>query len=89
MTVNARYGQGPTATISHHRGRETSCRLPRRWWHAAWSGDPFTAGRFKTEAKASLPIATSSPDLEEVFDGLQKRRFAIRADHQVAEWSPG
>lgn len=58
------------------------------WWERAWVSNPGTAGRFTAEAQASLPIPASRDDLGAVFTGLQARRFAIRADQQVAEWSP-
>ncbi len=57
------------------------------WWEKAWSGDEIGKSRFLLEAKASLPIFSKNLDLENVFDGLQKRRFAIRADQQIDEWT--
>ena len=58
------------------------------WWERAWVSNPGTAGRFTAEAQASLPVPAGRDDLGAVFTGLQARRFAIRADQQVAEWSP-
>ena len=58
------------------------------WWDRAWwSGNEVVEKRFLIEAKASLPLFSESLDLESIFDGLQKRRLAIRVDHQIAEWS--
>ena len=73
---------------SYNTMRQRSDRI-MEWWDSAWTGNSIFADQFRTEAKASLPIAAPSPDLKEVFDGLQRRRFALHADHQVAEWSPG
>ncbi len=56
------------------------------WWERAWVSNPGTAGRFTAEAKASLPVPTGREDLGAIFIGVQARRFAIRADQQVAEW---
>ncbi|MCA1733563.1 MAG: hypothetical protein LC732_08165, partial [Acidobacteria bacterium] len=43
-----------------------------------------TVERFTAEAKASLPVPIGREDLGAIFMGLQARRFAIRADQQVA-----
>ena len=57
------------------------------WWNRAWFENEIVEKRFYIEAKASLPLFSESLDLENIFDGLKKRRFAIRADHQIAEWT--
>ncbi len=57
------------------------------WWDRAWTENEIMEKRFLIEAKASLPLFSESLDLESIFDGLQKKRLAIRADHQIAEWS--
>lgn len=57
------------------------------WWHRAWSENEVVEKRFLIEAKASLPLFSESLDLENIFDGLQKRRLAIHADQKIAEWS--
>jgi hypothetical protein len=59
------------------------------WWQRAWLRHPSTATRFHTEAQASLPlIAETAGDPSAVFSGLQIKRFTLRADQQVMEWSP-
>lgn len=58
------------------------------WWERAWVSNPGTADRFTAEAKASLPVPGGLEDLGSIFMGVQARRFAIRADQQVAEWAP-
>ncbi|PWR03364.1 methyltransferase type 12 [Meridianimarinicoccus roseus] len=65
---------------------ERSAELIQSWWSEAWLAAPTTAERFLVEARASLPVGTTGDELTAVFAGLQARRFAIRADHQVAEW---
>lgn len=72
----------PTAEMMERSGERIM-----DWWDAAWMHAPNIADRFITEATASLPIAEPSPSLEEVFDALQRHRFAIRADQQPEEWS--
>jgi len=57
------------------------------WWNRAWTQDKIVEKRFLMEAKASLPLFSEDIDHQTIFDGLQKRRFAIRSDHQIAEWS--
>lgn len=57
------------------------------WWNRAWTQNETVEKRFLMEAKASLPLFSKNIDHETIFDGLQKRRFAIRSDHQIAEWS--
>lgn len=57
------------------------------WWNRAWTRNEAVEKRFLMEAKASLPLFSENIDHETIFDGLQKRRFAIRSDHQIAEWS--
>ena len=56
------------------------------WWDRAWHRNDGTRGRFLIEAKASLPMLPSEPDLHSVFAGVQDRRFVIRADQGVEEW---
>ena len=56
------------------------------WWDRAWHRKDETRGRFLIEAKASLPMLPSEPDLHSVFAGVQDRRFVIRADQGVEEW---
>jgi SAM-dependent methyltransferase len=58
------------------------------WWERAWVSNLGTVERFTAEARASLPVPVGREDLGAVFTGLQARRFAIRADQQVAEWAP-
>jgi SAM-dependent methyltransferase len=58
------------------------------WWEQAWAANPRTAERFTAEAKASLPLPVGREDMGSIFMGVQARRFAIRADQQVAEWAP-
>jgi SAM-dependent methyltransferase len=59
------------------------------WWQRAYLRHAGTAEQFRTEAKASLPLLDFSGDsLEPIFWALQARRFALRADQQVAEWRP-
>lgn len=58
------------------------------WWERAWVSNPGTVDRFTAEAKASLPVPGGREDLGAIFMGVQARRFAIRADQQVAEWAP-
>jgi len=58
------------------------------WWEQAWVANPGTVERFTAEAKASLPVPIGREDLGAIFMGVQARRFAIRADQQVAEWAP-
>ena len=57
------------------------------WWQRAWSENEVVEKRFLIEAKALLPLFSESLDLENIFDGLQKRRLAIHADQKIAEWS--
>ena len=57
------------------------------WWNRAWFENEIVEKRFYIEAKASLPLFSESLDLENIFDGLQKKRLAIRADHQIDEWT--
>ncbi len=57
------------------------------WWDRAWSENEFVEKRFLMEAKASLPLFSEKIELDNIFDGLQKRRLAIRSDHQIAEWT--
>ena len=56
------------------------------WWDRAWHRNDGTRGRFLIEARASLPMLPSEPDLHSVFAGVQDRRFVIRADQGVEEW---
>jgi len=56
------------------------------WWSRAWTQNEIVEKRFLMEAKASLPLFSDDVDHQIIFDGLQKRRFAIRSDHQIAEW---
>lgn len=59
------------------------------WWQRAWLQRENTVTRFHTEARASLPMLTKTTgELSAVFSGLQRRRFTLRADQQVMEWSP-
>ncbi|WP_234853279.1 hypothetical protein [Paracoccus everestensis] len=59
------------------------------WWQRAWLRQPSTATRFHAEAQASLPLMAGTADEPSaVFAGLQARRFTLRADQQVMEWSP-
>jgi SAM-dependent methyltransferase len=59
------------------------------WWQRAWLRHPGTTTRFHAEAQASLPpIAGTDSDPLAVFSALQARRFTLRADQQVMEWSP-
>jgi hypothetical protein len=58
------------------------------WWSRAWTSQPETVQRFTEEARTSLPVPADREGLEAIFTGLQGRRFAIRADQQVAEWTP-
>lgn len=84
-----------SAQVNQNKGRKmpTAAMMERSgerimdWWDAAWMHAPNIADRFVTEATASLPIAESSPNLEEIFDALQRHRFAVRADQQPEEWS--
>ncbi len=57
------------------------------WWNRAWTQNETVEKRFLMEAKASLPLFSEDIDHQTIFDGLQKRRFAIRSDHQISEWS--
>ena len=50
--------------------------------------NPGTAARFTAEAKTSLSVPDGREDLGAIFTGVQARRFAIRADQQVAVWAP-
>ena len=59
------------------------------WWQRAWLQRENTATRFHTEARASLPmLPETAGGLSAVFSSLQARRFTLRADQQVMEWSP-
>lgn len=59
------------------------------WWQRAWLRNPGTNTRFHAEAQASLPpIAGTASDPLAVFSALQARRFTLRADQRVMEWSP-
>lgn len=58
------------------------------WWERAWVSQEGTVERFTAEATASLPVPAGRVDLGSIFRGLQARRFALRADQQIAEWTP-
>lgn len=59
------------------------------WWQRAWLQHASTTTRFQVEAQASLPmLPETAGQLSAVFSGLQARRFTLRADQQVMEWSP-
>ncbi|WP_304619602.1 class I SAM-dependent methyltransferase [Paracoccus sediminilitoris] len=59
------------------------------WCRRAWLHRENTATRFYTEARASLPmLPETGGELSAVFSGIQARRFTLRADQQVIEWSP-
>ncbi|MGR3397719.1 MAG: methyltransferase domain-containing protein [Paracoccus sp. (in: a-proteobacteria)] len=69
--------------------REASQDRILDWWQRAWLRRENRATRFRVEAQASLPVVPETAgELSSVFFGLQARRFTLRADQQVVEWSP-
>ncbi len=59
------------------------------WWDAAYLDDSVNLRKkFWDEANASLPTGLNGErTLEELFEDLCSRRFKIKTDQQVPEWS--
>lgn len=59
------------------------------WWQRAWLRHPGIAERFRTEARASLPIIEEADDVAAmVLAGVKTRGLALRLDQQIPEWRP-
>ena len=55
------------------------------WWHDAWFADPALAERFRSEARAPLPIKGDVTP-ESAFAGMEWR-LRVRQDQGAPEWA--
>ncbi|TFH75029.1 methyltransferase domain-containing protein [Gammaproteobacteria bacterium LSUCC0112] len=66
-----------------------SQKLITDWWQQAYVDDDSLNPTFFIEAQSALPLLDENTvSLETVFDAMQHQRARLKANQQLAEWSP-
>ena len=55
------------------------------WWQRAYLENGLQ-DQFLTQARAAMPLLGESPDLDDIFLGVQCQRQRLRTNQQIAEW---